>query len=135
MAQSGAEITAIVTDRSGATATREVIVKELCDDCLVDASKAQSAAVNPRGKVGDAAQAARERIRSVAAVGQILLECINVRREGPFGEHIDDVATSCEWFSRLATTRRNGVSEGFCRVHGADVVSRVGPLQFSTSLV
>ena len=70
------------------------MVKKLCDDCFVDALYTQSAAVNPLREVGNAAQTASKRMCSVAAFGQILLVSINLCRQWPLGEHVDDVATN-----------------------------------------
>ena len=49
--------------------------------CVADAD---AAPVNPLREVGDAAHVVGERVRGVAAIGQVLLERINVRRrDGP----------------------------------------------------
>jgi hypothetical protein len=89
MTQCGAQTTPVALNRSGAAAARKVLVQELGDSCLVDTLNSPTAVVNPLGEVSDAAHAVSERRRSVAAVGQVLLERIDVKREGPFGEPID----------------------------------------------
>lgn len=89
MTQRGPQAAPITLNRSGAAAAKKVLVQELGDDCLVDTLNAQTAAVNPLGEVGNAANAVGEGSRRVAAVGQVLLERINVRRERPLREPVD----------------------------------------------
>jgi hypothetical protein len=88
MAQRGTQIASIMLNRAGATASRKMIVKELGDNCFVDASDAQTATVKPLRKVGKAAHAVGKRGRSVAAISQVLLIRIYVRCERPFGEPV-----------------------------------------------
>jgi hypothetical protein len=66
-----------------------MIVKELGDNSLVDASDGQTTTVNPLSKVSNAANAVGKRGRRIAAVSQVLLVRINVRGERPLGEPVD----------------------------------------------
>jgi hypothetical protein len=88
MAHCGAQIATITANRTRATASWKMIVKELGNDCFVDASDAQTLGLNPLSKVGNAAQVAGKRRRRVAAISQVLLVRINVKRERPFDEPV-----------------------------------------------
>jgi hypothetical protein len=89
MAQRSTQVASFTLNRAGATASRQMVVKELGDNCFVDVSDAQTATVKPLSKVGNAAHAVGKRGRSVAAVSQVLLIRIYVRRERPLGEPVD----------------------------------------------
>jgi len=89
MAQRSTQRAAIALNRSGALTARQVLVEELGNSALVDASNVQTSAVDPLAEMGDAAHAVGERGRCVPSVGQVLLERINVRRERPSAKPVD----------------------------------------------
>jgi hypothetical protein len=89
MAQGSAQIASIALNRTCAPASRKMIVEELRNNSLINLRNAQTVTVQPLTEVGNAAQAVGERGRSVAALGQVPLECINVRSKRSVGEPVE----------------------------------------------
>src|SRR5579863_5069076 len=81
-------VTPIVTDRASALALREMLVEELCDQPFVDSLPPTVSEVRPSGEMRDAAQIGSDRLCSVPALAQVLLERTNVWPDRPVGETV-----------------------------------------------
>jgi hypothetical protein len=55
-----------------------MLVEELCDQRLIDSAPPTGPGVRPLGEVRDTEQVSSDRLRSVPALAQVLLERINV---------------------------------------------------------
>lgn len=89
VAKRRAMVTPIVADRASALALRQMLVEELCDQRLVDPLPPAVPEVRPSGEMRDAAQVGRDRLCSVPALTQVLLERINVWPDRPVGETVN----------------------------------------------
>ncbi len=81
MPERRAQIMASPAYRSGTVAARQVVVEELPDHVLVDVTDVQWALAHPARKVGNAAEVSSDGLECVAALGQVMRERINVRRQ------------------------------------------------------
>jgi hypothetical protein len=81
-------VTPIATDCASALALREMPVEELRDQPFIDPLPPTVPEVGPSGEMRDAAQIGSDRLCSVPALAQVLLERTNVWPDRPVGETV-----------------------------------------------